>query len=429
MDIHAYLESLMKVTKDPTLEAMEYLLERFGNPHKKLRFIHIAGTNGKGSVCEMMNQILVKAGYKTGKFISPGLLTLNERIMVNNNPIPDEDIEKIIIEMDSFIKEYNGDHEIKVKWFEVITTIALVYYERMKCDFVVLETGLGGTTDCTNVVDSEISIISSIGLDHVHILGNTISEIAEHKAGIIKKDSDTIFLNYPQNPEALAVIEKKAKEMNVSLHLVVEDDIKNYRFDETYQYFTYKNLENIEVSLKGKIQVYNATVCLKAVEILKEKGVKIEDNSIREGLRTVIHRARFEKLSSNPEIIYDGAHNPQAIENLIHNINQYYKNKNKVFVISILTTKDHKSMVNMLAKEFPDAVFYFTSGSNEPRYVKAEELEGDIDTNLDSHIENLETIISTLMKVYKNNTDTTIFTIGSFYVYGTVLDCINKNNK
>ena len=427
MDVQAYLESLMKVTKDPTLEAMEFLLQKLGNPHKKTRFIHIAGTNGKGSVCEMMNQILIEAGYRTGKFISPGLLTLNERIMVNNIPIPDSDIEKILVKMDPFIKEYNNTHKIEVKWFEVITTIALVYYERQKCDFVVLETGLGGTYDCTNVVDSEISIISSIGLDHMHILGNTIAEIAENKAGIIKKNSDAIFLNYPENSEALPVIEKRAKEMNAKLHLVQEDDVKNYSFDENYQYYTYKNYENVAVNLKGKIQTYNATVCLKAVEILNQKGDKIEESAIKRALKEVIHRARFEKLNSNPEIIYDGAHNPQAIENLIKNINQYYSNNKKVFVISILTTKDHKSMVNLLAREYQDAEFYFTSGSNDPKYVNAKDLEGDIDVDIDSHIENLETILGTIMKDYKDAKDTVVFVVGSFYVYGTVLNSIDKN--
>jgi len=427
MDVHAYLENLMKVTKDPTLKAMEYLLEKFGNPQNNLRFIHVAGTNGKGSVCEMMNQILVEAGYKTGKFISPGLLTLNERIMVNNVPIEDKDIEKILVKMDKYIQEYNGENEIKVKWFEVITTIALVYYEMKKCDFVVLETGLGGTTDCTNIVNSDISIISSIGLDHVNILGNTIKEIAQHKAGIIKKNSDTIFLNYPENKDALSVIEKKAKDMNARLHLVEKQDPKNYRYDEKFQYFDYKDIKDICVNLKGKIQIYNSTICIKAVEILREKGFKIADSHVKKGLKNVIHKARFEKVCEDPEIIYDGAHNPQAIENLINNIRQYYSNKEKVFVISILTTKDHKSMVNMLAEAFPDSKFYFTSGSEEPRYVRAEELKDEIEIDIDSSVEGLDNIIGAVVKKYKSRKDVTVFVVGSFYVYGNVLESIEKN--
>ena len=181
MDINEYLKQFDKFTKDPTLEAMYFLLDKFDNPQNKLKIIHIAGTNGKGSVCEMLNRILVDSGYTVGKFISPQLIKFNETITVNDEEISDEEISKILEKLSVYIDEYNSKHEIKVKWFEVITSVALIYFAQRKCDFAVIETGLGGTTDCTNVVESMISIIVSVGLDHVDILGNNIVDIAKHK--------------------------------------------------------------------------------------------------------------------------------------------------------------------------------------------------------------------------------------------------------
>ena len=194
MDINEYLKQFDKFTKDPTLEAMYFLLDKFDNPQNKLKIIHVAGTNGKGSVCEMLNRILVDSGYTVGKFISPQLIKFNETITVNDKEISDEEISKILEKLSVYIDEYNSKHEIKVKWFEVITSVALIYFAQRKCDFAVIETGLGGTTDCTNVVESMISIIVSVGLDHVDILGNNIVDIAKHKAGIIKDNSDVIYL-------------------------------------------------------------------------------------------------------------------------------------------------------------------------------------------------------------------------------------------
>ena len=202
-------------TKDPSLEAMEYFMNKFDHPEKKTRFIHIAGTNGKGSVCEMINNILVNAGYKVGKFISPHLVRYNERIGVNNVEITDKEMIELIEEMEPKIEKYNKTHQAKVTQFEVITTMALIYYARKKCDFVVLETGLGGTYDCTNIVDAMISVITSIGYDHLDILGHTIEEIAENKAGIIKKGYDTIMC-YQENVNS--IFEKargKRKKINI----------------------------------------------------------------------------------------------------------------------------------------------------------------------------------------------------------------------
>ena len=431
MDINEYLKQFDKFTKDPTLEAMYFLLEKFDNPQNKVKIIHVAGTNGKGSVCEMLNRILVDSKYTVGKFISPQLIKFNETITVNDKEISDDEISKILEKLSIYIEEYNLNHEIKVKWFEVITSVALIYFAQKKCDFVILETGLGGTTDCTNVVNSMISIIVSVGLDHVDILGNNIVDIAKHKAGIIKNNSDVIYLRRENDKEVLDVIENKCKSTNSKLHLVTKEDCLDYKYDRNLQYFTYKNLKDIPVNLKGKKQIYNSTICLKAVEILREKGYKIENTIIINSLKNVIHRARFEKLLDNPEIIYDGAHNKPAIENLIETIDQYYLDKEKVFVVSILGTKDYKTIIKMLVQKYNNDEFYFTDGVSDRKFIDSSELMKVAKENNENGIYNSGELVKTIEKVTKKyrNSNKIIFIIGSFYIYKEVVDTIDKIKK
>ena len=431
MDINEYLKRFDKFTKDPTLEAMYFLLEKFDNPQNKVKIIHVAGTNGKGSVCEMLNRILVDSKYTVGKFISPQLIKFNETITVNDKEISDDEISKILEKLSIYIEEYNLNHEIKVKWFEVITSVALIYFAQKKCDFVILETGLGGTTDCTNVVNSMISIIVSVGLDHVDILGNNIVDIAKHKAGIIKNNSDVIYLRRENDKEVLDVIENKCKSTNSKLHLVTKEDCLDYKYDRNLQYFTYKNLKDIPVNLKGKKQIYNSTICLKAVEILRKKGYKIENTIIINSLKNVIHRARFEKLLDNPEIIYDGAHNKPAIENLIETIDQYYLDKEKAFVVSILGTKDYKTIIKMLVQKYNNDEFYFTDGVSDRKFIDSSELMKVAKENNENGIYNSGELVKTIEKVTKKyrNSNKIIFIIGSFYIYKEVVDTIDKIKK
>ena len=449
MDINEYLKHFDKFTKDPTLKAMEFLLNKFGNPQKKLKIIHIAGTNGKGSVCEMLNRVLVDAGYRTGKFISPQLIKFNETITVNDKEISDEEISDILEELSIYIDEYNSKNEIKVKWFEVITSVALIYYAKKNCDFAVIETGLGGTTDCTNIVNSMISIIVSVGLDHVDILGRNIIDIAKHKAGIIKDNSDVIYLRRNNDEEILEVIKDKCMETKSKLHLVEKEECTDYKYDENMQYFTYKDLKNIPVNLKGKKQIYNSTICIKAVEILREKGYKIENNIVKKALSSVIHRARFETLSKNPKIIYDGAHNKPAIENLISTIDQYYKDEEKVFILSILGTKDYKTIVSELVNHYKNSTFYFTNGCKDRKFISNTDLEkvakqtyengtyilkelddAIIEVNEKYKYEDLEEKRNNEKKVKDKNK--IIFIIGSFYIYKDVvetLESLKSKNK
>ena len=423
MDVKKFLSEFYKGTKKQTLDTVVYFMKKYNNPEKSLKIIHIAGTNGKGSCVEMISNVLTCAGYKVGKFISPHLVEYNERICVDNKEITDVELEELITELMPEVEKYNKEHNNDVTLFELEIIMALIYFNRKNCDFVVLETGLGGLHDSTNIVNPIVSIITSIGYDHMHILGNTLPEIAAQKAGIIKENSNTIFI--PQDDEVNEIIEDTCKAKNNTLHLIKEQDISNYSYDENYQKFDYKNYKNILVNLKGKKQIYNASICLECMNILKDKGYTINENGIRKGLSTVIHRARFEKLYEKPTIIYDGAHNKPAMQNLINSVNMYYKNNKKVFIVSILKTKDYKSMLGELLQD-KEAVYIFTSGNRTERYVQGEILANtakEVMKEANIQVKDLKDALEYVIKDCKNYT---IFIVGSFYVYGDVIDMLKE---
>ena len=344
MDVEKYLQGFFAGTKNPSLDAMRFFMDKLNHPEKELKFIHIAGTNGKGAVTEMISNILLNSGYKVGKFMSPHLIRYNERIQINNKEITNKEMEEIIIKLNPLVKEYNSKGKGNVTLFELETTMAILYFANKKCDIVVLEVGLGGLYDCTNIVYSIVSIITSIGYDHIKFLGNTLEEIAFQKAGIIKQNSKTIFMTQSESVDN--VIIERCKEENNKLFLVNKEEIKNYSYTEEYQKFDYKEFKNIEINLKGISQIYNACIALETVKVLKEK-YNIKEEIIRKSLKNVIHRGRFEKINNNPTVIYEGAHNEPAIKNFINSVDMYYKNNKKVYIISILKSKDYKTILKL----------------------------------------------------------------------------------
>lgn len=424
MEIESYLQQFDRFTKDPTLEAMKYIMAYFKNDYKKLTYIHVAGTNGKGSITEMLNKVLIEAGYKVGKFISPHLITFNETICINNQPISNEEIQEILPKLAKAIEQYNQEHETKVKWFEVITSLALIYFTKNKCDMVVLEAGMGGLTDCTNIVEGEISIIGNIGYDHIDVLGDTIQKIAKHKAGIIKPNKDTIFV---EQPEVVEIIRQECKQKNNTLHLIQKEQIQNYKMEQELQYFDYKAYKQVGINLKGKKQIENASVCLECVDILKEKGYSISKKAIYDGLVNVVHKGRFEILSKEQTIIYDGGHNEAAIANLKDTIQQYYAQEKRVYILSMLNTKDYQNVIEQLMQD-KEAIYFFTSGNDPKKYVPKETLYKEASKYKKEHIYSCELseAIDLAKKKYK---DRVIFIIGSFYVYKDVIEKVKKDDS
>ena len=410
-----FLNQFVQTTNFPTLFAMHYLMEKLDNPEKKLKFVHIAGTNGKGSIVEMLNQILLSSKkYKVGKFISPHLCISNESIQINNINISEQAVKKYIPIFQKLSEAFSNETGRNLTRFEVLTSMAILYFYQEKCDIVILEVGLGGKYDCTNIVKPLVSAFGNISFDHTAILGSTLKEIALQKAGIIKENSNTVIFNQPSLP----TIKEVCKEKRNNLTIIENSNISNYHFDKNFQYFTYKNVE-YSINLKGKKQIENAVVVLEIVEILKKFGFIISTKAILEGLKEVYHPARFEVLSNNPKIIFDGAHNEDAMKNLIETIKESFPTSNKNFIISILQTKDYKTLIKLLLDAFGSSTFIFTSGSdNEHKFFSKEilyEYAKSLNTNSFLQKEDFSVTLNNFKKNYNKNE--IYFIIGSFYTY------------
>jgi len=384
----------------------------------------LLGTNGKGSVCEMLTNVLIHSGYKVGKFISPHLIRFNDGICINNKEIEDSDVAEILDELSKVIEEYNSKNAVKVKWFEAITALAYIYFERKNVDIAIIEVGLGGKTDCTNIITPLISIIANIGYDHMDILGNTIEEITRHKAGIIKEKGDTVAVN--QKKEITDIIKEVCKEKNNKLHFVEKEEITDYRYDNEFQIFSYKGYKDVKINLKGYSQTLNASEALATIDILKEKGFKIPDDAIKVGMSTVIHRGRMEIISTEPLIVFDGGHNENAINNLRENLERYYKEyKKKTYIISILNTKDYKTIIKNLCMD-KNATFIFTNGVNQKTYVNNKDLYDEAKKYVDEGKllrRELQDAINMAKEEYEDNL---ILIVGSFYVYKRTCEILNN---
>lgn len=429
IDVNDYLKNFYKGTKNPSLKAMQYFMDIYDNFEKQMNFIHIAGTNGKGSCTEITSNILVKQGYKVGKFLSPHLIRYNERISINGEEISDKEMLNLIEELKPLIDKYNEKEDINITLFELETTMALLYFYRNNVDFVILETGLGGLYDCTNIITKPlVSIITSIGYDHMHILGNTLTEIAYQKAGIIKKNSNTVI--FEQLPEVDNIFVTECKRKNNNLHIVKKTDISNYTFNNEFQHFNYKNTDDLKINLKGKIQIQNASLCIEAMKILNELGYNITIESIKKGLKTVVHRGRMEQLNNKPIIVYDGAHNEPAIHNLQNMVKMYYNDFKRVYIISILKRKDYSKMLKLLAED-ANALYVLTSGNGLDNYATSDELYECMKEYVQIDKICKKSLDDAIVQAMDSESDMANFIVGSFYTYGTVIDKIEeiKNDK
>lgn len=357
-----YANSFQTVSK-LGLESVTTLLELLGNPHKELKFVHVAGTNGKGSVCCFLQSILTKAGYKTGKFTSPDMLSVCERISVDGINIAESEMEDLIKYVSAAAlktKELLGTMPTQ---FEIWTAAAFYYFNKQKCDIVVLEVGLGGRLDATNVIDKPlVSVITRIDFDHMGYLGNTLEEIATEKCGIIKNVGHTVTI--PQNDEVLSVIKENcAKKCN---ELTISEIPESVPYNNSEK-FTYKGIENIELSLSGKNQVENASLAIETAKILG-----VDDNSVKYGLANTKHPGRFEIISSSPYTIYDGAHNKNGFNALLNNIKRYFNTTEITFICAFMQDKDITEIFNMLSEYKKTAKIITTTVLNNDRAEKPE---------------------------------------------------------
>ncbi len=346
-----YIHSISWRGSKPGLERIGGMMEQLGNVQEDLKFIHIAGTNGKGSVSAMLSSVLTAAGYRTGLFISPYIMRFNERMQVNGMPISDEELAEIITEVQP-VAESMAERPTE---FEIITAAAFLWFARQKCDIVVLETGLGGRLDATNLISKNVcAVITNLGMDHTEYLGNTLGEIAGEKCGILKPGCPVVA--YRSAPEAMKVIRARAKELECPVRTADFGKIKALSADLQGQTFQYKQFPELTVHLLGAHQLKNAAVALETISVLRKAGWEIPDEAVVHGMDATRWPGRFEVLQDNPLVIVDGAHNPQGVESLIAAVKEYLPGQHIVCVTGVLADKDWKPMMDRLKTVVSDFV-------------------------------------------------------------------------
>ena len=334
-----YIHSMVWNRKATGYEHAKALLEKMGNPEKKLKYVHIGGTNGKGSTASMMASILQKAGYKTGLYTSPYIFCFHERMQINGEQISDEEL----AEVTEYVKSFADELEDCPSEFALVCCIAFEYFARQKCDIVVLEVGMGGATDSTNVIECpEVAILTNIGLDHTEYLGNTLEEIAATKAEILKANGRAVV--YRSTPSVEQMIVRVCKERNIELTFPQFDEIQLKNHSLEGQVFDYKERKDVVLPLLGGHQLHNAAVVLEAIDLLNEQGWKISEEDVLEGLKGAKWPGRFEVLGKEPWFIVDGGHNPQCIEALSENVKAYLPEQKVVAIVGVLADKDYEEM-------------------------------------------------------------------------------------
>lgn len=334
-----YIHSVCWKGSIPGLGRTQKLLSLMGNPEKKLKFVHVAGTNGKGSTAAMTASILQKAGYRTGLYTSPYIYRFHERMQVNGVQISDEDLAAVT----EWVRPLAESMEEKPTEFELVCCIAFEYFYRQNCDIVVLEVGMGGAMDSTNVIEvPEVAVITNIGLDHTEVLGDTLEAIAETKAGIFKEGGSAVV--YRGIPSVEAVFEKICDERYLSLKKADFESLVLHSHGLEGQVFDCGNRKALELPLLGSHQLKNAAVVLSIIDTLIEKGWKISEQNIRDGLHDVQWPGRFDIVGRDPLFIIDGGHNPQCFEALIKNIQDYLPGKKIIALTGVLADKDYADM-------------------------------------------------------------------------------------
>lgn len=345
------IETTMKFGCRPGLERTAKLLELLGDPQKRLKLLHIAGTNGKGSTTAMIASVLSSAGYSTGMYISPHLYRNTERMTIDGREISEEDFVSYATEVLDMVKLMGERGMEEPTQFEMYTAMALLYFERKEVDFAVIETGLGGRYDATNVIDPVLSVITSISYDHMDILGDSIEKIAYEKAGIIKESRPVIL--YPQlYPEAEAVIEQVCREHNAELIKADPAAIQLKDYSIGGQLIDYKyrgyDIKNMRLPLIGDHQLSNCAVALAAVAELDKMGYKVSEAAIKKGIETVKWPCRLSLISTEPLILIDGAHNEDGINSLREALVKYFYGWKIIYVIGMLKDKDYGYAIKKL---------------------------------------------------------------------------------
>lgn len=343
-EVYEYIESSAGLGIVPGLDSIRELCRRLGNPQKDLKFVHIAGTNGKGSVSAFTAAALKSAGYRVGRYISPVIFEYREKIQVNDSYIT----KKALCRGMERIKEACGGMEASglphPTSFELETALAFWYFREKKCDIVVLETGMGGLMDATNIVENTlVAVLVSISMDHMKFLGNNLEKIAEQKAGIIKKGCHVVSLR--QEPDAMQVIEKKSAEAGCKLTVADPAQAEHIRYGLEKQRFDYGSYKGVEISLAGQYQIDNGVLALEVLNALAERGFPVREDRLRRGFLEARWPGRFTVIGRKPYFLVDGAHNEDAARRLAESLRFYFADKRIIYIMGMFRDKEYEKVI------------------------------------------------------------------------------------
>lgn len=413
-----YIHSVSWTFCKPGLDRIRELTEKLGNPEDSLKFIHVAGTNGKGSFCSMLCSVLRACGLKVGMFTSPYILRFNERMRIGDENIPDGTLARLTEK----IKPIADSLADKPTEFELITAIALNYFREEKVDVVVFECGMGGRLDSTNVIKTPIlSVITGIALDHTAFLGDTVEKIALEKAGIIKPGVPVLFGG--ENNSAADVIEAEAIKNGSRFMRTDYSKLNVTKTSLSETFFNYRNRSNIRISLSGLYQPKNASLVLDALDILSD-SLPITETAIREGLSSAKWRARFEVIGEEPTVIFDGAHNPEGIAGATESIKRYFGSEKVIALTGVLKDKDYRQIAESISSVASHA---FTITPDNPRALAASEYASVI-SKFGVYAEPKESIkeaLSAAIALAKSE-HKSVICLGSLYTYSEVVSSLNE---
>lgn len=413
-----YIHSVCWKGSIPGLGRTQALLEKMGNPEKKLKFVHIAGTNGKGSTAAMTASILRKAGYRTGLYTSPYIYRFHERMQVDGLEITDEELSEIT----EYVKPLAESLTEVPTEFELVCCIAFEYFVRKQCDIVVLEVGMGGAFDATNVIETpEVAVITNIGLDHTEVLGDTVEKIAETKSGIFKENGYAVV--YRSTPSVEAVYEKVCAEKHVKLVKADFDSLRLKKHTLDGQVFDCGDRKDLVLPLLGNHQLHNASVVLSIVDTLKIIGWNINEQNIRDGMKDVKWPGRFDVVSHSPLFIIDGGHNPQCIEALVKNVEDYLHDRKVIALTGVLADKDY---ADMYVPIMPFVNQFVCITPPNPRKLESAELAKYLRTK-GAHAVGSDSIMDGVKTALElAGSDGVVLCFGSLYSIGSIRDALSS---
>ena len=370
-----YIEGLAGAGIVPGLQNIRELCRRLGDPQKSLRFVHVAGTNGKGSVCTYIASALQEAGYRVGRYISPVIFEYRERIQVNGRMITEKALCRGLERIREVCSDMVREGLPQPTAFEVETALGFLYFLEKKCDIVVLETGMGGLLDATNIVENTVAaVITSVSMDHMKFLGNTLTAVAEQKAGVMKPGRPVV--SACQRQEVSDVLIRKARESGCPLTSVDCGKIRAVRYGLSRQRFDYGARKGLEISLAGQYQVENAALALETLDVLGEQGFPVTEEQLRKGLREASWPGRFTVIKKHPLFIVDGAHNEDAAKRLAQSVTFYFTNRKIIYIMGVLKDKEYEKII-ALTHSCADHIITVTPPGN-PRALPAYELAKEV---------------------------------------------------